>query len=102
MNIIDDNSKVVEPNTYEKIIGGLIDTVHWKKAIRIELETLYMNNTQNFVNFFAKCKIIESKKIFKIKYDKYGRIIKNRTQLVAQGYAHQHSNNFNKTFLSTN
>lgn len=61
MNVTEVNSKIVKPNTYEKIIKNLIDAVHQKKAIHIQLETLYLNNIWKFVDLPARRKIIGSK-----------------------------------------
>lgn len=41
---------------------------------------------------------MESKWVFKVKYNKYGQIIKYKAWLVAQGYAQQHSIDYNEIF----
>ena len=101
MNITEVSSKIVEPDTYEEAIGDLIHAAHWKEAIRIELETLHLNNTWKLVDLLAGRRAIRSKWVFKIKYDKYGEIMKYKARLIAQGYAQQYGIDYNETFSPT-
>ena len=61
MNVTEVSSKTVEPDTYEEAIGDPIHATYWKEAIRIELESLYLNNTWELVDFSAGRGAIGSK-----------------------------------------
>ena len=102
MNVIEVSSKIVEPDTYEEAIGDPIHAAHWKEAIRIELETLHLNNTWELVDLPARRRAIGNKWVFRVKYDEYRRLIKYKARLVAQGYVQQHGIDYKETFSLTN
>lgn len=61
INIIEVSSKIVKPDTYEKVAKDPIYSAQWKKAIHAELKTLHLKNIWELVDLFADCKAIGSK-----------------------------------------
>ena len=88
------------PTTYNEAIT-CDDAVHWKAAIKQELDSLRRNGTWvrvNRANMPASAVAIKTKWVFKIKRDTNGRIVRYKARLTACGYAQRRGRDYGETF----
>ena len=90
-------SQIREPVTMEEAIPSEY-FVQRKQAADSEYKLLIANGTWELVELPAGCTPIGCKWIFKVKYDKDGRIEQFKGHLVAKGYAQKHSKGYKETF----
>jgi len=73
-----------EPDSYEEAVNST-DADKWKKAMKIEIDSLNKNNTYELVDLPDR-KIIDTKWVYKIKKHADGTTYKYRARLVARGF----------------
>ena len=89
-------SQIREPVTMEEAILSEY-FVQWKHTADSEYESL-IAETWELVELPAGCTPIGCKWIFKVKYDKDGRVEQFKGHLVAKGYAQKHGNGYEEIF----
>lgn len=70
----------------------------WRLAIREEIDNLQKRGTWKLVPRPAKARVIDSKWVFKTKYNSQGEIERRRARLVAHGYAQQYGIEYTETY----
>ncbi|KAL0534310.1 hypothetical protein IC582_028600 [Cucumis melo] len=90
-------TSTMEPTT---VVAALTDE-HWILAIQEDLLQFERNQVWNLVPKPPHVNIIGTKWIFKNKIDEQGRLIRNKTRLVAQGYSQIEGLDFGETFAPT-
>ena len=73
-------------------------SAQWRQAADSKYESLITNKTWELVELPAGCTPIGCKWIFKVKYDKDGRVERFKGRLVAKGYAQQYGIDYEETF----
>ena len=84
----------VEPTKVEEALQDEI----WVEAIHDELFQFQRNDVRTLAPRPEGEHIIGTKWIFRNKTDEEGNVIRNKTQLVAQGYSQMEGVDYNKTF----
>lgn len=74
-----------DPKTYNEAMRS-IDAMFWKKAIKIELDSIVSNHTWDLYDLPKGCKPISSKWIFKNKLRLDGTVDKYNARLVIRGF----------------
>ncbi|TYK31065.1 gag-pol polyprotein [Cucumis melo var. makuwa] len=90
-------TSTMEPTT----VAAALTDEHWILAIQEELLQFERNQVWNLVPKPPHVNIIGTKWIFKNKIDEQGRLIRNKTRLVAQGYSQIKGLDFGETFAPT-
>ena len=101
MSIIETSSKIHEPKTYDKAVNNPIHRRHWQEAIEDKLQNLENYQTWKYNELPPDRKAIESKWVFKVKYNTNSSVARFKTRLVAQGFLQVPGINFAKTFAPT-
>nr|GEV37836.1 ribonuclease H-like domain, reverse transcriptase, RNA-dependent DNA polymerase [Tanacetum cinerariifolium] len=70
----------------------------WIEAMKVELDSINRNNTQELTTLPKGHKAIGLKWVFKTKKDANGNIIKHKARLVAKGYIQEHGIDFEEVF----
>jgi hypothetical protein len=78
-------SAVELPRSYREAVESP-EHEQWKQAIRAELRAHFRNHTWVLVRKPPGVKAIGHKRVFAVKRDKHGAIVRNKARLVALGY----------------
>lgn len=70
----------------------------WRDAMKKEIQALENNNTWTLTNLPPGKKAIDSKRVYKIKYNPSGEIEHHKAKLVAKGLTQVEGINFHETF----
>jgi len=90
-------SDLAEPLTVDDALSG--PEAHlWRSAMQREIESLNKNNVWDLVVPKTNVKLINSKWIFKRKYNSDGEISSYKARLVAQGFSQRDGIDFHDTF----
>jgi transposase InsO family protein len=76
---------VEEPTTYEEAMNSN-HSKEWEAAIQEEMQAMHDNNTWEVIVKPEKCRVIQSKFVFKVKRDENGEVNKFKCRLVAKGF----------------
>lgn len=98
MSLTKTNSKVHEPKSYDKAIDDPIYGRHWRKGIKEELQNLKSHQTWEYGKLPQGQKAIESKWVFKVKYQPNRSVARFMTRLIAQGFSQVQGVDFCETF----
>ena len=86
-----------EPKTYQEAINSP-EADHWRKAMDDEINSLQTMKTWRVVPRPADRKTIESKWVYKLKYNADGEIARYKARLVAKGYTQVNGLDYNETY----
>uniref|UniRef100_A0AAV1VNP0 Integrase catalytic domain-containing protein n=1 Tax=Peronospora matthiolae TaxID=2874970 RepID=A0AAV1VNP0_9STRA len=86
-----------EPSTFEAAVSGP-DQVHWREAIRAELESMRLCEVFRAAKLPKRHRAIGTKWVFKIKRKADGSIDKYKARLVAKGFKQQFGMDYTETF----
>ena len=86
-----------EPKTVKEALESP-DKSKWKKALDCEYESLVEYNTWDLVEPPKGQNIVDSKWVFKVKYNADGSIERYKTRLVAKGFTQKAGIDFEETF----
>ncbi|KAG2959322.1 hypothetical protein PC119_g26745 [Phytophthora cactorum] len=86
-----------EPTTFQKAVNGP-DQVHWRKAIRAELESMRLRGVFRAAKLPNGQRAIGTKWVFKIKRKADGSIEKYKARLVAKGFKQKYGIDYTETF----
>ncbi|KAG2758456.1 hypothetical protein Pcac1_g29407 [Phytophthora cactorum] len=87
-----------EPTTFQEAVNGP-DQVHWRKAIRAELESMRLRGVFRAAKLPNGQRAIGTKWVFKIKRKADGSIEKYKARLVAKGFKQKYGIDYTETFL---
>lgn len=87
---------VMEPQTYDEAVKSS-ESAKWREAIEDELKSLNENGTWEIVKKPARCNVIGSKWVFKIK-NPTGEEPKFKARLVAKGFSQKSGIDYSETF----
>ncbi|CAI5723636.1 unnamed protein product [Hyaloperonospora brassicae] len=88
---------LAEPATFQDAISGP-DQVHWRKAIRAELESMRLRGVFRAAKLPSNQRAIGTKWVFKIKRKASGSIEKFKARLVAKGFKQKYGIDYTETF----
>ncbi|KAL4580545.1 hypothetical protein LXL04_016743 [Taraxacum kok-saghyz] len=88
------SQSAVEPQSYKEAASN----PEWIKAMNLELEALYRNNTWEITDLPKGRKPIGCRWIYKIKYKSNGEIERYKARLVAKGYNQREGIDYEETF----
>ena len=74
-----------EPTTYEEAISN-IDSNKWLKAMRSNMDAMYVNQVWTLMDPLERIKPVGCKWLFKKKTNMDGNVQTYKTRLVAKGY----------------
>ena len=83
MSIIETNSKVYEPKSYDKAIANPIYGTRWRQAIEKEIHNLKIHHTWEYEELPEGRKTIRCKWVFRVKYNFNGSVERFKVCLVA-------------------
>jgi len=86
-----------EPSTFQEAVSGP-DQVHWRKAIRAELESMRLRGVFRAAKLPNGQRAIGTKWVFKIKRKADGSIEKYKARLVAKGFKQKYGIDYTETF----
>ena len=86
-----------EPTTFEDAVNGS-DQVHWRKAIRAELDSMQLRGVFRATKLPTGQHTIGTKWVFKIKRKADGSIDKYKARLVAKGFKQKYGIDYTETF----
>ncbi|KAG2758478.1 hypothetical protein Pcac1_g29383 [Phytophthora cactorum] len=86
-----------EPTTFQEAVNGP-DQVHWRKAIRAELESMRLRGVFRAAKLPNGQRAIGTKWVFKIKRKADGSIEKYKARLVAKGFKQKYGIDYTDTF----
>ncbi|KAG2873725.1 hypothetical protein PC117_g27745 [Phytophthora cactorum] len=86
-----------EPTTFQEAVNGP-DQVHWRKAIRAELESMRLRGVFRAAKLPNGQRAIGTKWVFKIKRKADGSIEKYKARLVAKGFKQKYGIDYTETF----
>ena len=86
-----------EPRTYHEAIGSP-EADHWREAMDDEINSLVMMKTWEIVPRPEDRDTVESKWVYKVKYNANGEIARYKARLVAKGYTQVNGLDFNETY----
>ena len=86
-----------EPKTYREAINSP-EADHWRKAMDDEINSLQTMKTWRVVPRPKDRKTIESKWVYKLKYNADGEIARYKARLVAKGYTQVNGLDYNETY----
>ncbi|KAG2870728.1 hypothetical protein PC114_g27250 [Phytophthora cactorum] len=84
-NAVEATVDLSEPSTFQEAVNGP-DQVHWRKAIRAELESMRLRGVFRAAKLPNGQRAIGTKWVFKIKRKADGSIEKYKARLVAKGF----------------
>ena len=90
-------ASVQEPNT---LVEAQEDE-KWMEAMWSEYNSIMKNHTWDLVDRPNKCKVIDTKWVYKVKYKSDGTLEKYKARLVAKGFAQVEGFDFQETFAPT-
>uniref|UniRef100_A0AAV1VG84 Reverse transcriptase Ty1/copia-type domain-containing protein n=1 Tax=Peronospora matthiolae TaxID=2874970 RepID=A0AAV1VG84_9STRA len=96
-NAIETAVDSTEPSTFEAAVSGP-DQVHWREAIRAELESMRLHEVFRAAKLPKGHRAIGTKWVFKIKRKADGSIDKYKARLVAKGFKQQYGMDYTETF----
>uniref|UniRef100_A0AAV1VN52 Integrase catalytic domain-containing protein n=1 Tax=Peronospora matthiolae TaxID=2874970 RepID=A0AAV1VN52_9STRA len=96
-NAIETAVDLSEPSTFEAAVSGP-DQVHWREAIRAELESMRLREVFRAAKLPKGHRAIGTKWVFKIKRKADGSIDKYKARLVAKGFKKQYGMDYTETF----
>ena len=100
-SVIETNSKVREPQIYNKAITNFVDGNRWQKATNDALWYLDIYQTCNYTSLPLRQKTIGYKYGFKVKYDLDGSIKRYKARLITQEFSQVQKIDYIKTFTPT-
>lgn len=86
-----------EPATYEAAIQSE-NSDNWKSAMDDEIESLHKNEVWKLVEKPYNCSIIDSRWIYRVKYNSNGDVERYKSRLVARGFTQQYGIDYEETF----
>ncbi|KAG4037201.1 hypothetical protein PC123_g27232 [Phytophthora cactorum] len=86
-----------EPSTFQEAVNGP-DQVHWRKAIRAELESMRLRGVFRAAKLPNGQRAIGTKWVFKIKRKADRSIEKYKARLVAKGFKQKYGIDYTETF----
>ena len=86
-----------EPRNYKEALNST-NAQQWKQAMEKELEAIEENETWELTNLPKGRRAVGSKWVFKEKRDSFGRIIKFKARLVAQGFSQKYGIDYDEVF----
>ncbi|MCO5573964.1 hypothetical protein L7F22_027742 [Adiantum nelumboides] len=106
INIMDLGDSVVEADLDCSIVQHEEPTTYkvasiqkeWKEAMDKEMEALYKNGTWNLCPLPHNKKAIGCKWLYKLKFNKEGKVDRYKARLVAKGFAQQHGLDYDETY----
>ncbi|GJZ90325.1 retrovirus-related pol polyprotein from transposon TNT 1-94 [Tanacetum coccineum] len=84
----------LEPKNFKQVMTEL----SWIDAMKEEIHEFERLDVWELVPYLDKVFLIKLKWIYKVKTDKSGRVLKNKTRLVAQGFRQEERINFEESF----
>ena len=81
---------VQEPSTFAEAQ----EDERWVEAMGVEYNSIMKNHTWDFVDRPIKCKVIDTKWVYKARYKSDGNLEKYKARLVAQGFAKKEGYDF--------
>uniref|UniRef100_A0AAV1ULM2 Reverse transcriptase Ty1/copia-type domain-containing protein n=1 Tax=Peronospora matthiolae TaxID=2874970 RepID=A0AAV1ULM2_9STRA len=96
-NAIETAVDLSEPSNFEAAVSGP-DQVHWREAIRAELESMRLREVFLAAKLPKGYCAIGTKWVFKIKRKADGSIDKYKARLVAKGFKQQYGMDYTETF----
>uniref|UniRef100_A0AAV1THG6 Reverse transcriptase Ty1/copia-type domain-containing protein n=1 Tax=Peronospora matthiolae TaxID=2874970 RepID=A0AAV1THG6_9STRA len=96
-NAVETAVDLSEPSTFEAAVSGP-DQVHWREAIRAELESMRLREVFRAAKLPKGHRAIDTKWVFKIKRKADGSIDKYKARLVAKGFKQQYGIDYTETF----
>lgn len=91
------NEYASEPNNYEEAMKST-ERLHWKNAIDEELASLTTMGTWKETTLPKGKNLIDSKWVFKLKKDEFGRPVRYKARLVARGFKQKVGEDYDQTF----
>ena len=95
---IESNLPLIFEIQLESVIEALQDQ-SYIEAMKEELNQFEKSKVWNLVPLPKGLSVIRTKWIFRNKFDKSGKVIRNKARLVAQGYNQQEGINYDETFV---
>lgn len=86
-----------EPSSFSEAISGP-EAVHWKAAMKEEIESLEMNGTWILVNDDHRQRIVDNRWVFKKKLNSEGAVVRYKARLVARGFSQVEGVDYFETF----
>ncbi|KAG2794598.1 hypothetical protein PC113_g25372 [Phytophthora cactorum] len=96
-NAVEATVDLSEPTTFQEAVNGP-DQVHWRKAIRAELESMRLRGVFRAAKLPNGQRAIGTKWVFKIKRKADGSIEKYKARLVAKGFKQKYGIDYTETF----
>lgn len=96
-NAVEAATDLSEPSTFQDAVSGP-DQVHWRKAIRAELESMRLRGVFRAAKLPTGHRTIGTKWVFKIKRKADGSIEKYKARLVAKGFKQKYGIDYTETF----
>ncbi|KAG2960190.1 hypothetical protein PC119_g26469 [Phytophthora cactorum] len=96
-NAVEATVDLSEPSTFQEAVNGP-DQVHWRKAIRAELESMRLRGVFRAAKLPNGQRAIGTKWVFKIKRKADGSIEKYKARLVAKGFKQKYGIDYTETF----
>ena len=86
-----------EPTTMDDTLNGS-DKEQWKQALDSEYSAHIKNNTWTLVDLPESRKAIDSRWVFKVKYNAGGSVERHKARLVAKGFSEEAGLDYEETF----
>uniref|UniRef100_A0AAV1TKX7 Reverse transcriptase Ty1/copia-type domain-containing protein n=1 Tax=Peronospora matthiolae TaxID=2874970 RepID=A0AAV1TKX7_9STRA len=96
-NAIETAVDLSEPSTFEAAVSGP-DQVHWREAIRAELESMRLREVFRAAKLTKGHRAIGTEWVFRIKRKADGSIDKHKARLMAKGFKQQYGIDYTETF----
>nr|GEU88384.1 retrovirus-related Pol polyprotein from transposon TNT 1-94 [Tanacetum cinerariifolium] len=89
-------ANVIEPNNFKQAMTEL----SWIDAMQEEIHEFERLQVWELVPCLDKVMLIKLKRIYKVKIEEFGKVLKNKARLVAKGFMQDKGINFEESFAS--